>query len=85
MFAKITYGAFGSFLLKMAIIINNFGLVCAYFKIFGDVFSSLIGMFIKDETSMFKDQLPYILVLFVIMFPFIFQDSIESLKVFIFC
>jgi len=34
MFAKIIFGAKGSLIVKIIIIINNFGLCCAYFSNF---------------------------------------------------
>lgn len=84
MFAKISLGVCGSIAVKAAIILNNFGLCCAYFKIFGDVCSSLVSLFINDQDSFFINNWHnffYVLVVFALMFPLIFKDSIEALKV----
>lgn len=84
MYAKITHGRLGSFLVKLAIILNNFGICCTYFKVFGDVASSLVSIFIGDSNNFFVNNWHnffYVIVLGVIMFPFIFKDSIEALKV----
>ena len=84
MFAKITYSTYGSLLVKSAIILNNFGICCAYFRIFGDVCSSLVSIFIEDKTNFFVNNWNnyfYVIVVCLAMFPFIFRDDIDSLKV----
>ena len=84
MFAKITYSTYGSLLVKSAIILNNFGICCAYFRIFGDVCSSLVSIFIEDKTNFFINNWNnyfYVIVVCLAMFPFIFKDDIDSLKV----
>lgn len=85
MFAKICYGNFGNLLVKLIIIINNFGLCCAYFRIFADVAKGIIKAFANaGEDNFFTNNWHnffYILLVGVIMFPFIFQDKIDALKV----
>jgi amino acid permease len=85
MFAKICYGNFGNLLVKLIIIINNFGLCCAYFRIFADVATGIVKAFSNGgEDNFFAfnwHNFFYILLVGVIMFPFIFQDKIDALKV----
>ena len=84
MFAKIAYKKFGSLAVKSAIILNNFGICCAYFRIFGDVVKSILCIIIKDDNNFFCNNWNsffYIICLSIIMFPFIFRDNIESLEV----
>ena len=52
MFAKITYGAAGSLFVKVIIIVNNIGMCCAYFRIFGETSHNLASVFF-DNTSFF--------------------------------
>lgn len=83
MFAKIAYGRTGSLFIKAIIIINSFGICCAYFRIFGETASSLVEIFVKDENNFFISNYNnyfYILILSLIMLVLIFRDSIDSLK-----
>lgn len=84
-FAKICYGNLGSLLVKTAIIVNNFGLTCAYFRIFGDVTSGVVKAFMtKDSNNFFADNWHnwfYIICVALIMTMFIFKDKMDSLKV----
>lgn len=82
MFAKITYGAAGSLLVKIIIIINNFGMCCAYFRIFGETSHNLAAVFF-DKTSFFVNNWNnffYILIIFTIMSVLIFKNNLDSLK-----
>ena len=93
MFAKICYGRAGSLAVKIVIIINNFGLCCAYFSskwlilgIFGDVSVNLAAAFISEDSFFVSNwhNFLYILIIFLIMFLLIYRESIESLKVYLF-
>ena len=50
MFAKITLGNFGPLFVKIIIIINNFGLCCAYFRIFGETLQTLFAAFVDSSS-----------------------------------
>ena len=50
MFGKITMGPFGSFLVKIIIIINNFGLCCAYMRIFGETIQTTVSAFVNENS-----------------------------------
>jgi len=82
MFAKITMGTFGSFLVKIIIIINNFGLCCAYMRIFGEIIQIIVSAFVNKDSFWVNHWHNYIYVILctIIMGFFIFKDSIESLK-----
>ena len=82
MFGKITMGPFGSFLVKIIIVINNFGLCCAYMRIFGETIQTTVSAFVKQNSFWVTNWHNYIYVLlcsFIMAF-FIFKDSVESLK-----
>ena len=82
MFGKITMGTFGSFLVKIIIIINNFGLCCAYMRIFGETIQTTFSAF-ADEKSIWVTNwhnFIYIIICTLIMSIFIFKKNIESLK-----
>ena len=49
LFAKICYGTCGSTLVKLVIILNTFGVTCAYFRIFGDICAGLVKSFFTEE------------------------------------
>lgn len=85
-FAKISYGNIGTLMVKLAIIINNFGVTCAYFRIFGDVSSGIATAFINDSHSnnFFANNWHnwfYILIVGFLMCFFIFKEEFTSLKV----
>jgi amino acid permease len=82
MFSKITYGAAGNLILKIIIIINNFGMCCAYFRIFGETAHNLASLFV-EKNSFFYDNWNnyfYVLIIFLIMSFLIFKDNLDSLK-----
>jgi amino acid permease len=84
MFAKITYKRIGTLAVKAAIILNNFGICCAYFRIFGDVCSSLVALLVEDKSNFFCNNWNnffYVICVCILMFPFIFRENIESLEV----
>ena len=80
MYAKITYGAPGSLLIKLIIIINNVGMCCAYFRIFGETAKNLADVFIDENSFWGSQSYIYILIVFVIMGFLIFKDNLDSLK-----
>jgi amino acid permease len=82
MFGKITMGPFGSFLVKIIIIINNFGLCCAYMRIFGETIQTSVSAFANEKSFWVNNwhNYIYIIVCTLIMSIFIFKKSIESLK-----
>ena len=82
MFGKITMGKIGSILVKIIIIINNFGICVCYFRIFGEVMQTILQTFISPNSYWMTNWHNYIYILFgsVIMFAFIFIKNISSLK-----
>ena len=88
MFAKICYGNNGNLIVKAIIILNNFGLVCSYLRIFGDVISAIVSSFVEKSDNFFTKNWHnwfYILILAIIMITFIFKDNMDTLKVSFFC
>ena len=82
MLGKITMGKFGSILIKVIIIINNLGFCIAYFRIFGEVFQTIIQGFISPESFWANNWHNFIYIIFCsfIMFYFIFIKDISALK-----
>lgn len=87
LFAKICYGTCGSTLVKLVIILNTFGVTCAYFRIFGDICAGLVKSFVhptKLEENFWTDNWHnwfYIVCAALIMSVFIFKDRMDGLKV----
>ena len=85
LFAKICYGSCGSTTVKLVIILNTFGVTCAYFRIFGDICAGLIKTFIDESKENFWTNnwhnWFYIIGAAVIMSIFIFKDKMDGLKV----
>ena len=82
MLGKITMGKFGSILIKVIIIINNLGFCIAYFRIFGEVFQTIIQGFISPDSFWANNWHNFIYIIFCsfIMFYFIFIKNISALK-----
>ena len=82
MFAKITIGNFGPLFVKIVIIINNFGLCCAYFRIFGETVQTLFAAFVDSSSYLVTNwhNYLYILLIGLIMSKFIFKQNISSFK-----
>jgi hypothetical protein len=63
MYGKITYGAFGSFIVKFAILISNFTACCAFFKIFGKVWKALVSLLNEKESYFINNERNHFYVL----------------------
>lgn len=50
--SDLIYGFMGSLFIKFVIIINAFGTSCAYFKIIGEVFNSIVKLFLSKSTEL---------------------------------
>jgi amino acid permease len=82
MFAKITYGAAGTLFVKLVIIINNFGMCCAYLRIFGETAKNLAAVFFEKDSVWVSNWHNYIYVLFIflVMAITIFKENLDSLR-----
>ena len=82
MLGKITMGKFGSILIKIIIIINNLGFCIAYFRIFGEVFQTIIQGWVSPDSFWANNwhNFIYIILCSFIMFSFIFIKNLSSLK-----
>lgn len=83
MFAKIIYGNYGGLLMKIIVIVDNFGACCAYYRIFGESTHALMQVLISDQNSYLLtnwNNYFYILLIFLVMTFLIFKDDIHSLK-----
>jgi len=83
MYGKIAYGKFGSFMVKIAMLLMNFTSCLSFFKIFGKVANSLVALFVDENSYFVKNERNhfYILLLFICMLPLIFKKSIDAFKV----
>lgn len=82
--AKLSYGNPSFILVKIIMIINNLGLVCACFRILGNVIKAIVDINIKDSYSFLNDNWHgwfYILAIGVAMSFVIFTEKFGSLKV----
>ena len=82
MLGKITMGKFGSILIKIIIIINNLGFCIAYFRIFGEVFQTIIQGYVSPDSFWANNWHNFIYIIFAsfIMFYFIFIKNLSALK-----
>ena len=82
MLGKITMGKFGSILIKIIIIINNLGFCIAYFRIFGEVFQTIIQGYVSPDSFWANNWHNFIYIIFCsfIMFYFIFIKNLSALK-----
>ena len=82
MLGKITMGKFGSILIKITIIINNLGFCIAYFRIFGEVFQTIIQGWVSPSSFWANNwhNFIYIILCSFIMFSFIFIKNLSALK-----
>ena len=82
MLGKITMGKFGSILIKIIIIINNLGFCIAYFRIFGEVWQTIIQGWVSSDSFWANNWHNFIYIIFAsfIMFSFIFIKNLSSLK-----
>lgn len=83
MYGKMAYGNFGSILVKLSIMLNNFTACCAFFKIFGKVSNTLVGIIVEKDSFFVTNQRNYfyVIILFFAMMPLIFKKSIDAFKV----
>lgn len=84
MYAKLSFGSFGTFLMKSAIVMLTFGCCCIYLRIFGDVSQSLVTMFMEKSDKFYFQNNFYVLVVFFVLMPLMFKDDIAALKKFSF-
>ena len=82
MFGKMTMGKFGSILIKIIIIINNFGICVCYFRIFGEVIQTIVQNWASPDSIWVTNwhNFIYILLGSIILFVFIFIKNISALK-----
>lgn len=80
MYGKITMGKRGTVLLKLCLMLSNFGTCCFYFKILGELSLSLVEIFfeLKDEFYSLPDF--YMWVFFFLIAPLLFLNNINSLN-----
>ena len=82
MFGKMTMGKFGSILIKIIIIINNFGICVCYFRIFGEVIQTIVQNWASPDSIWVTNwhNFIYILLGSIILYVFIFIKNISALK-----
>ena len=83
MFGKITFGSFGTVLVKVLIALGNFGFSCVYFKVFGNIIDIIITAITGEENSskFYYQAWFYITIAFVILLPFVIVDNQSLLNV----
>ena len=84
MYAKLTFGSFGTFMMKFAIVMLTFGCSCIYLRIFGDVCQSLVTLFLEKSDKFYFQNNFYVIVVFFVLMPLMFKDDIAALKKFSF-
>ena len=64
------------------IILNNFGLCCAYFRIFGETMKNILSAFVSKDSYFVTNyhNYFYILIIFIAMGIVIFNDTLEGME-----
>jgi amino acid permease len=87
MYAKLSFGAYGTFLMKFVIVMRTFGGSCVFLRVFGDVFHSLVSFFLPEtlpKDSIYLSKNFYVIFIFFVLMPLIFKEDISALKKFSF-
>lgn len=80
MYGKITLGKRGTILLKICLMLSNFGTCCFYFKILGGLSLSLVEMFFELKNQFYASPDFYMWVFFFLIGPLVFLTNINSLN-----
>ena len=80
--AKKVLGNKGFIFVNIMIILNNFGLCCAYFRIFGNTIQNVISGYVDKDNYLVTNwhNYIYIILIFIIMFFIVFTDSLEKFE-----
>ena len=80
--ARSALGNPGYLFVIITIILNNFGLCCAFFRIFGETVQNTIQGFVSEDSYLITNwhNYIYILILLVIMAFVIYTDNFESFE-----
>ena len=80
--AKATLGEKGFLFVNAMIILNNFGICCAYFRIFGETIKNILSWFLDSDNYLITNYHNYIYVifLFIILYFIIFKDNIQKFE-----
>ncbi len=80
--ARSALGNPGYLFVIITIILNNFGLCCAFFRIFGETVQNTIQGFVSEDSILITNwhNYIYILILLVIMAFVIYTDNFESFE-----
>ena len=80
--ARSALGNPGYLFVIITIILNNFGLCCAFFRIFGETVQNTIQGFVSEDSYLITNwhNYIYILILVVIMAFVIYTDNFESFE-----
>ena len=80
--ARSALGNPGYLFVIITIILNNFGLCCAFFRIFGETVQNTIQGFVSEDSYLITSwhNYIYILILLVIMAFVIYTDNFESFE-----
>lgn len=80
MYGKMSMGKNGTLVLKIVLIISNFGTVCFYYKILGELILSILSVFTDfSSESMLSSASFYTIVCFFLLFPLIYLRGIHLL------
>ena len=83
--SKEILGYKGYLLVLIMVILNNFGLCCAYFRIFGETMKNILSAFLDKNNFLITDEYNYhnylfILFIFFLMGFVIFSDTLEGME-----
>ena len=80
--AKATLGDRGFLFVNIMIILNNFGICCAYFRIFGETVKNILAGYLKSNNYLLTNWHNYIYIIFLILILIfiIFTENIQKFE-----
>ena len=80
--AKATLGEKGFLFVNIMIILNNFGICCAYFRIFGETIKNILAGFLDSNNYLITNwhNYIYVIILIIILFFIIFTENIQKFE-----
>ena len=79
---KKVLGNKGFIFVNLMIILNNFGLCCAFFRIFGNTIQNVISGYVDKDNYLVTNwhNYLYIILIFIIMFFNVYSDNLEKFE-----
>ena len=80
--AKAALGEKGFLFVNIMIVLNNFGICCAYFRIFGETIKNILAGYLNENNYLITNWHNYVYVIFLILILFfiVFTENLEKFE-----